>query len=69
MSTTTHSAAVVRALADIEANKTGDPGVDELLDYVGQLIVEHGDPGPVFARVLGLIERERAQETQTVDAA
>ncbi|MGW1718988.1 hypothetical protein [Streptomyces sp. NPDC002156] len=69
MSTTNHSPAVARALADIEAHKTGESGTDEFLDYIGQLIVEHGDPGPVFERVLELIERERAQETQTVDAA
>ncbi|WP_086809855.1 hypothetical protein [Streptomyces reticuliscabiei] len=61
--TATHNPKVERALADIEACKTGEAGPDEFLDYVGQLIVKSGDPGAVFARVIALIEREQTAAT------
>lgn len=61
--TTIHSPQVERALADLEANKTGKPDVDDFLDFIGELIVKHGDPGPVLARVIALIEQEKAEVT------
>lgn len=61
--TATCNPQVERALADIEANKTGKPEVDDFLDYIGELIVKHGDPGPVLARVIALIEQDKAEAT------
>ncbi|WP_406457054.1 hypothetical protein OH768_24790 [Streptomyces sp. NBC_01622] len=62
--TTTHNPKVERALADIEANKTGKPEVDDFLDFIGELIIKHGDAGPVLARVIALIEQEKAEATE-----
>lgn len=51
---------VARALADLEALKTGNAAPDRFLDYIGNLIKKTGDPAGVFERVWQLIERERA---------
>ncbi|WP_405841568.1 hypothetical protein [Streptomyces sp. NBC_01518] len=61
--TTTHNPQVQQALADLEANKTGKPEVDEFLDFIGELIVKNGDPGAVLARVIALIEHDKAEAT------
>ncbi|MFF2650362.1 hypothetical protein [Streptomyces sp. NPDC058045] len=53
---------VVRALADIESAKTSvSPAVAECLDYIAELVVEHGDPAAVFDSVVALIAREKAE--------
>ncbi|WP_431997756.1 hypothetical protein [Streptomyces fungicidicus] len=53
------SPAVVRALADIEtATQDAEPAVAEVLGLVAELIVQHGDPAPVFDRVINALARE-----------
>lgn len=68
MTTTTHSPAVERALADIEAAKEravdsglSSPAYVEIWDLTAELVIKCGDPAAVFDRILGLIERDRAE--------
>ncbi|MFB9464923.1 hypothetical protein [Streptomyces cinereospinus] len=62
MTTAPHSAAVARALVDIEdAKQSADPSVGECLDAVGDLIKEAGDPDAVFDWLLQIIARERCE--------
>jgi hypothetical protein len=53
------SAAVMRALTDIEAAKqNAEPAVAEFLDLVGQLVVQHGNPDAVLSRVIDALAHE-----------
>ncbi|MGA5605953.1 hypothetical protein ACPCUF_33890 [Streptomyces griseoincarnatus] len=53
------STAVQRALSDIETAKAGaEPAVADFLDHVAQLIVQHGDPDAVLARVIDALAFE-----------
>lgn len=68
MSITTHSPAVDRALADIEAAKEravvaglSSPAYVRIWDFTAELVIKCGDPAAVFDHVLGLIERDRAE--------
>ncbi|MFF3689927.1 hypothetical protein [Streptomyces sp. NPDC002187] len=62
MTTATQSAAVARALADIEyAKQNCDSAVGECLDAVGDRIKETGDPDAVFDWILQIIARERCE--------
>ncbi|MBJ6633342.1 hypothetical protein [Streptomyces sp. I5] len=53
------SRAVLCALTDIEMAKgDAEPAVADFLDHVAQLIVQHGDPDEVLARVIDALAVE-----------
>jgi len=61
--TASHTPAVRRALADIEAAKlVVDHAVGECLDAIGDLIRVSGDPDAVFAWVLDTLGREHLKQ-------